>query len=66
MESRGAFAKNAGKTPKEFADMVAAEFRNEWDALGLQYDHFNPHQRPEASQDSAMALRALPSERLHL
>ena len=33
-------AKNAGKTPKEFADMVAAEFRNEWDALGLQYDHF--------------------------
>ncbi len=33
-------AKNAGKSPKEFADMVAAEFRHEWDALGLQYDHF--------------------------
>jgi methionyl-tRNA synthetase len=33
-------AKNAGKTPKEFADLLAAEFRNEWDALGLQYDRF--------------------------
>ena len=33
-------AKNAGKTPKEFADTVATEFRNEWDALGLQYDRF--------------------------
>jgi methionyl-tRNA synthetase len=33
-------AKNAGVTPKAFADTVAMEFRNEWDALGLHYDRF--------------------------
>ncbi len=26
----------AGKTPEEFADAVSAEFRRQWDTLGLQ------------------------------
>jgi methionyl-tRNA synthetase len=33
-------AENAGKTPEAFVDAVAAEFRNQWDMLGLKYDHF--------------------------
>jgi len=45
--------------------VLAAEFRNEWDTLGLQTTVYS-HQRSEASQDRAMALRALPSEWLHL
>ena len=30
----------AGRTPQVFADMVSAEFRRQWDSLGLQYDHY--------------------------
>ncbi len=33
-------ADNAGKTPEAFVDAVAAEFRNQWDTLGLEYDRF--------------------------
>jgi methionyl-tRNA synthetase len=31
-------AEAAGKTPQDFADAVSAEFRKEWDRLGLQVD----------------------------
>ena len=33
-------AENAGKTPVAFTDAVSAEFRKQWDTLGLNYDHF--------------------------
>ena len=33
-------AQNSGRTPKEFADMVSAEFRRQWDTLHVDYDRF--------------------------
>jgi methionyl-tRNA synthetase len=33
-------AQRAGKTPKEFADAIAAEFKKEWERLGLDVDYF--------------------------
>jgi methionyl-tRNA synthetase len=33
-------AQKTGKTPREFTDAVAAEFRRQWDALGLAIDRF--------------------------
>ena len=33
-------ARQAGCTPQEFADKIAAEFRGLWDKLGLTYDDF--------------------------
>jgi methionyl-tRNA synthetase len=33
-------ARNQGKEPKEFCDIIAAEWRKQWDRLGIQYDHF--------------------------
>lgn len=33
-------AKAVGKTAQQFADVVAAEWRRQWDALGIQYDRF--------------------------
>ena len=33
-------AKLAGRTPQDFADTIAAEFRAQWDRLGLTYDDF--------------------------
>ncbi|MGA3102789.1 MAG: methionine--tRNA ligase [Terracidiphilus sp.] len=33
-------AEQAGCTPQEFADKIAAEFRGLWDRLGLTYDDF--------------------------
>ncbi len=33
-------AQAAGKTAEEFADAVSAEFRRQWDTLGLKYDYF--------------------------
>ncbi len=33
-------AKLAGRTPREFADAIAGEFRGLWDKLGLTYDDF--------------------------
>ena len=31
-------AEAAGQTPKQFADVVSAEFRRQWEALGIQVD----------------------------
>jgi methionyl-tRNA synthetase len=33
-------AKLAGRTPQDFADYIAGEFRSLWDRLGLTYDDF--------------------------
>jgi methionyl-tRNA synthetase len=33
-------AERQGKTPKEFCDVISAEFRRQWQMLGLQIDHF--------------------------
>ncbi len=33
-------AKRAGRSAAEFADRVAAEFRRQWEAAGIQYDRF--------------------------
>ncbi len=33
-------AKAVGKTAQAFADVVAAEWRRQWDRLGIQYDRF--------------------------
>jgi methionyl-tRNA synthetase len=33
-------AKQAGRTPQEFATAIAAEFRGLWDLLGITYDDF--------------------------
>src|SRR5256714_2379740 len=33
-------AEAAGKTPEAFADLIAAEFRKQWDTLGLGSDRF--------------------------
>lgn len=33
-------ARNMGKSPKEFVDAVAEEFRTHWDKLNIQADHF--------------------------
>src|SRR6476660_3685289 len=35
-------AKLAGRTPQEFADKIAAEFRAQWDRLGLIFDNVTP------------------------
>jgi methionyl-tRNA synthetase len=33
-------AERAGKTPMEFCDAISAEFRRQWQMLGLEIDHF--------------------------
>ncbi len=33
-------AQRIGKTPKEFCDVISAEFQRQWQMLGLQIDHF--------------------------
>jgi methionyl-tRNA synthetase len=33
-------AERIGKSPKEFCDVIAAEFEKQWQSLGLQIDHF--------------------------
>lgn len=33
-------AKAAGKTPQEFTDLISAEFRRQWETLGLAIDRF--------------------------
>lgn len=37
----------AGKTPQEFADIVAAEFDQQWKRLGLQIDRFQRSTNPD-------------------
>jgi methionyl-tRNA synthetase len=33
-------AERAGKTPREFCDVIAAEFKTQWERLGLDIDYF--------------------------
>jgi methionyl-tRNA synthetase len=33
-------AERSGKTPKEFCDVISAEFQRQWQMLGLQIDYF--------------------------
>lgn len=33
-------AEASHRSPAEFADVVSAEFRGQWDAIGIEYDHF--------------------------
>ena len=44
-------AQRAGKTPKEFTDAIAAEFKKEWERLGLDVDYF---QRTTSKQHAAV------------
>ena len=59
-------AQAAGKTPQAFADTISAEFRKQWKKLNIRVDQHHTHHRPAPSQSGAVALRALPRERLHL
>jgi len=36
-----------GKQPQEFADLIAAEFRQTWDRLGIKYDRFQRTTSPD-------------------
>ena len=40
-------AERAGKTPKEYTDVIAAEFERQWQQLGLQIDHFQRTTSPQ-------------------
>ncbi|HUK16353.1 MAG TPA: methionine--tRNA ligase [Bryobacteraceae bacterium] len=40
-------AERAGKTPKEFCDVIAREFENEWRRLGLEIDYFQRTTSPQ-------------------
>ena len=40
-------AQKVGKTPKEFADMISAEFQRQWEILGLPIDRFRRTTDPE-------------------
>ncbi|HYW47240.1 MAG TPA: methionine--tRNA ligase [Bryobacteraceae bacterium] len=39
-------AERAGKSPKEFCDVIAAEFERQWQLLGLQIDYFQRTTNP--------------------
>lgn len=39
-------AERAGKTPKEFCDVIAAEFERQWQLLGLDIDYFQRTTNP--------------------
>lgn len=39
-----------GKQPKEFTDLIAAEFKETWDALGLNYDYFQRTTDPKHAE----------------
>jgi len=43
-------ARLAGRTPQEFADSIAAEFRGLWDRLGITYDDFIRTTEPRHKQ----------------
>jgi methionyl-tRNA synthetase len=47
-------AGRAGKTPKEFCDVIAREFENEWQSLGLDIDYF---QRTTSPQHASVVQR---------
>ncbi len=40
-------AQRAGKTSKEYCDVIAAEFERQWQQLGLQIDHFQRTTSPQ-------------------
>jgi len=40
-------AERAGKSPKEFCDVIAAEFERQWQMLGLQIDYFERTTSPQ-------------------
>jgi len=40
-------AERAGKSPLEFCDAIAAEFKKEWERLGLQINHFQRTSSPQ-------------------
>ncbi len=40
-------AKATGKTPQEFTDIISAEFRQQWETLGLAIDRFKRTSSPE-------------------
>jgi len=40
-------AERAGKTPKEFCDVIAAEFQRQWQVLGLDIDYFQRTTSPQ-------------------
>lgn len=39
-----------GKQPKEFTDLIYAEFKQTWDALGLNYDYFQRTTDPKHAE----------------
>ena len=40
-------AERAGKSPKEFCDVIAREFQRQWEVLGLDVDHFQRTSSPQ-------------------
>ncbi len=40
-------AERAGKTPKEFCDVIAREFQRQWQVLGLEIDYFQRTTSPQ-------------------
>jgi methionyl-tRNA synthetase len=40
-------AERAGKTPREFCDVIAAEFQKQWQLLGLDIDYFQRTTSPQ-------------------
>jgi len=40
-------AERAGKTPKDYTDVIAAEFERQWQQLGLGIDHFQRTTSPQ-------------------
>jgi len=40
-------ARATGKTPQEFADLISAEFRKQWETLGLAIDRFKRTTSPD-------------------
>jgi methionyl-tRNA synthetase len=40
-------AERAGKTPREFCDVIAAEFKKQWELLGLGIDYFQRTTSPD-------------------
>jgi methionyl-tRNA synthetase len=40
-------AERAGKTPREFCDVIAAEFEKQWQRLGLEIDYFQRTTSPQ-------------------
>src|SRR5689334_4218463 len=44
-------AERTGKSPKAFCDVIAAEFQNQWQRLGLQVDHFQRTTDPKHARN---------------